>query len=132
MILLDDERSKTCLIKQRPLRSNPPIDIFLNNEFDPASDNVSLRKISPISVDKLASSQIRKAITTKSTKKTCDKKIHTSTFLSTKDKKMLKIKNFTASPYLKNISDVSKIIRMLKPVNGPNASIRKQIIQHNE
>ncbi len=42
------------------------------------------------------------------------------------------MKKFTASPYLKNISDVSKIFKMLKPVNGPNESIKKQILQHNE
>ena len=49
-----------------------------------------------------------------------------------KDLRALQIKNFTASPYLKNISDVSKIVRMLKPVKGPNESIKKQIVQYND
>jgi hypothetical protein len=79
----------------------------------------------------LAASLGRHTINGKSAKSSA-KKIHTSALLSIKDQKIFKMKKFTASPYLKNISDVSKIFKMLKPVNGPNESIKKQILQHNE
>ena len=61
-----------------------------------------------------------------------NRKLKQSFNINRKDALSLKIKHYQNSPYLGNKSNIDKLIKMLKPVKGPNQSIKKQILRHND